>query len=270
MKLAYTICTPETQGNYLAYRGGLQEMLSSLREIGYQGVEAFVRDPREMDQVEFARILESRGLELAAVGTGPMVAEDKLTFTALDESVREEAINRAKAAVDFAAQFGAQVNIGKLRGDLLKSDLSYSQKLRDQAFAVVCEYASAKGVAITLEPQCRFAVNNLNSTQEALTWVKQQQQANLYLMLDVFHMNIEDKSQAASFIDAKDYTIHVHFADNHRGIPGTGSINFPDAIRVLKALGYKRFLSMEINQEPNCYTAAQRAFEYIYRLVQDD
>ena len=269
MKLAYTICTPDTNGKYLAYRGELKEMFASLKEIGYQGVEAFVRDPRDMDQDEFCRMLKKSGLELAAVGTGPIAAEDKITFTSPDESVRSEAIKRSKAAVDFAARLGAQVNIGKLRGDINKGDHVQASSWRDRAFDKVCEYAALKNIAITLEPQCRFAVDNLNSTQEALTWVKQQQISNLFIMMDVFHMNIEDKSQAASFIDAKDYNIHVHFADNNRGIPGTGKIDFVDAVRVLKALEYNRYISLEIDQIPDCYSTAKASFEYVNRLIQE-
>ncbi len=269
MKLAYTICTPDTSGKYLAYRGELKRMFASLKEIGYQGVEAFVRDPRDMDQDEFCRLLMSYDLELAAVGTGPVVAEDKISFTSPDERDRNEAFERAKAAVDFAARLGAQVNIGKLRGDVNKGDLVQGREWRDQAFKLVCRYAALKNTTITLEPQCRFAIDNLNSTQEALGWVKQQQLSNLMIMMDVFHMNIEDKSQAASFIDAKDYNLHIHFADNNRGVPGTGNIDFVDAIRVLKALGYNRYISLEIDQIPDCYSAAKAAFKYLNRLIQE-
>lgn len=267
MKLAYTVCTPDTKGKYLAYRGELKEMFASLKGIGYQGVEAFVRDPREMDQDEFCRLLNSYGLELAAVGTGPIVAEDKITLTSQDESVRNEAIERTKAAIDFAAKLGAQVNLGKLRGNISQGD--QAREWRDQAFKIVCRYAELKNTIITMEPQCRFSIDNLNSTQQALTWVRQQQLSNLFILMDVFHMNIEDKSQAASFIEAKDYNLHIHFADNNRGVPGTGNIDFVDAIRVLKALGYNRYISMEIDQLPDCYSAAKASFEYVNRLIKE-
>lgn len=270
MKLAYTICGPETKANYLAYRGPMKDMLAGLQEIGYQGVELFVRDPREIDPKELGQLLEQHKLELAAIGTGPMFAEDQLRFTAADEAIRGEALIRVKAAIDLAARFDAQVNVGKLRGDVARGDEGRTEQLRDEAFKEICEYAKTQNVLITLEPQCRFAINNLNSTQEALAWVKKLQLPNLYLMLDVFHMNIEDKSLAASFIEAKDYTIHVHLADNQRGVPGTGLLNFPDIIRVLKALGYNRYLSMEIEQTPGCYEAAAQAYTYIQQLLTGD
>ena len=267
MKLAYTVCTPEIKGKYLAYQGEVEDMLISLKNIGYDGIEAFVRDPREIDQERFCTLLKKYELELAAVGTGPIAAEDKITFTSPNPNIRKEAIVRTKAAVDFAAKMSSQVNVGKLRGDINKGEPDLAREWRDQAFREVCDYAATKKVDITLEPQCRFSVDNLNSTQEALAWVKQQQLPNLFIMLDVFHMNIEDRSQAASFINGKDYNIHIHFADNNRGRPGTGKIDFVDAIRVLKALGYNRYISMEIEQSPDCYTAAQESYKYVSSLI---
>ncbi len=269
MKLAYTICSPETSGKFLAYRDDLERMFFSLREIGYQGIEPFVRDPRAMDQEKFCRILECSGLEVAAVGTGPLAAEDKLTFTSPDESVRREAIERTKAVIDFAARFGAQVNIGKLRGDLYKWNALQAREWMKEAFISVCEYASSKNILVTLEPQSRFSIDNLKSTQEGIAWLEDLKLPSLYIMLDLFHMNIEDKSIAASFIEAKAYTKHIHFTDNNRGVPGVGSINFLEVLRVLKALGYEHYISMEIEQFPDCYSAAKASFDYVDRLIKE-
>lgn len=270
MKLAYTICTPDASGKYLAYSDSIEKMFSSLREIGYQGVEPFVRDPRVMDQDTFCRVIERSGLEVVAVGTGPLVSEDKLTFTSPDERVRIESIERTKAVIDFASRFGAQVNVGKLRGDIYKGDSHQSLMWMKEAFIRLCEYAALRSVDITLEPQCRFSIDNIRTTQEGIAWIKELNIPNLFIMLDVFHMNIEDKSQAASFIDSRDYLRHIHFADNNRGVPGVGNIDFVDAVRVLKALGYDRYISMEIEQIPNCLSAAKASYEYVNHIINQD
>jgi 5-keto-L-gluconate epimerase len=269
VKLAYTVGTPDTKGKMLAYCGRHQEIFSALRQIGYQGVELFVRDPRDMDQDNFCRTVESCGLEVAAVGTGPLVSEDKLTFTSPDDRVRIKAIERTKAVIDFAARFGAQVNVGKLRGNVHNGDLAQSQQWQNQAFRELCGYAAVKGVNITIEPQNRFAIDNLNTTQQAIAWITEQRLPNLFLMLDVFHMNIEDQSTVASIIEAKEYNIHVHFADNNRGVPGVGHINFPEVVRVLRAIGYNRYISVEIDQIPDSYRAAQASFEFVQRLIEE-
>ena len=42
-----------------------------------------------------------------------------------------------------------------------------------------------------------------------------------------------------------------------------------DAVRVLKSLGYKRYISVEVEQIPDCYSAAKASFEYVNRLIEE-
>lgn len=271
MKLAYTVGTPDTRGKMLAYCGGsFSEVCARLKDIGYSGLELFVRDPAELDLREISGAIERYSLEIAAVGTGPVVSEDKLTFTSADEAVRATAIKRAKAAVDFAAQFGAQVNVGKLRGDVNAGNPDQSREWMRHAFQAVCSHARAKGVNITIEPQNRFVINNLNTTQQAMAWLHELAIPNLFLMLDVFHMNIEDRSIIASLIEAKEVTIHLHFAENNRGAPGVGHIDFPEIVRALKAMRYDRYISLEIDQIPDSYHAAKASFHYLHSILKED
>jgi sugar phosphate isomerase/epimerase len=267
IKLAYVLCTPDTRAKMPGYRGDYQTGFAALQEIGYQGVELFVRDPRVLDRRQIAKALSSRGLEAVAIGTGVLAADDKLSFTSPDESVRTEAITRVKAVVDFAAELGAQVNVGKLRGDIRKGNVLQATAWRDHAFAELCGYASGKQVNITVEPQNRFVVDNLNTTQQALEWVTEQQQPNLFVMLDVFHMNIEDRSIVASLVEAGKRCMHVHFAENNRGVPGTGHIDFPEIIRVLRAMNYQRYIAIEIDQKQEDRQTAQEAFIAVQRLL---
>ncbi|MDF2962837.1 MAG: sugar phosphate isomerase/epimerase [Paenibacillus sp.] len=269
MKLAYPIGTPDTKGRMLAYTGNVSEMLADLKAIGYTGLEPFVRNPEDMNVSEFAGLVDKYGFEIAAVGTGPVVAEDKLTFTAKEESVRETAIQRAKNVVQFAARFGSQVNVGKLRGEIHPGLEVQSWLWMKEAFLQVCDYAARNNVKITLEPQNQFVINNLNSTQQALSFLKDVNTDNLFLMLDVFHMHMEDKSIAASMIEARDVTLHIHFADSNRFVPGKGGIHFAEVIGVMKALNYNRYITMEVNQTPNSRAAAEQAYNYVHALIKE-
>jgi len=270
MKLAYAIGTPDTNSKMLAYCGKTEDVLASLKEIGYAGLELFVRDPKSMDVQLFSHLVERYGFEVPAIGTGPVVSEDKLTFASNDESVRVAAIERTKSIIDFAALFQSQVNIGKLRGDIQKSNENQSREWMKYAFETVCEYAGTKGIDITFEPQNRFVINNLNTTQQAIAWIRELNIPNLYMMMDLFHMNIEDKSIVTSIIEAKNYNIHLHFTDNNRGVPGTGHIDFVEIIRVLKALNYNRYISIEIDQIPDSYHAAKESFEYLNNIIKGE
>ena len=265
IKFAYTVNTPDTRAKALAWSGDMEAIFTKLRGMGYDGVELFVREPAELNPESFRRMLANAGLTVAAVGTGQVLAEDKLFFTHEDPALRAQAVERVKTAIEFAAALNSQVNIGKIRGDISKNP--DQPKWQEDAFRQLEEHARRLNVMITLEPQHRFGCDNLNSTQQALAWLKAMNLPNLKLMLDVFHMQIEDASIPASLIEARDMAIHVHFADTNRGAPGTGSIDFHQILRMAKALEYDRFVSMEIAQTPDSETAARHAIQYVRALA---
>ena len=263
IRWAFPFGTPETEAPLLGLRGDPEALFPALREMGYSAIEPFVRDPKRLDTAAFSRQVRKFGLEVAAVGTGPVVADDRLTFTASEEGVRAEAIRRAKDVVEFAALFGCQVNIGKLRGEIRKECPDECRNWIREGFAQVCAHADPYGVLITLEPQNRTVINNLNTTREGLAFVREMNLPNLMLMVDIYHMNLEDPSITAGLIEASGVLRHVHFADSNRRAPGRGNLNFAEIVRVLKALGYDRFVSVEIAQATDGLDEARFAADYL-------
>jgi sugar phosphate isomerase/epimerase len=259
MKLAYPVATPEVRGSILGWTGPVEKVGEELAAAGYAGIEPFVCNPEQFDGAAWLRAVARCGLAVAAIGTGPVVADDGLTFTASDETGRRAAIERAKAIVRFAAPCGAQVNIGKLRGNLPAGAEARARDWQRAAFAEVCAYADTLGVVVTLEPQNRTVVNNLNTTVGGLAWLRELALPNLRLMLDVFHMDHEGETIAAGLGATREVLWHVHFADTGRRVPGEGTIDFPAVVAALRTIGYARFVTVEIKQEPDCASAARCA-----------
>lgn len=266
MKLAYPITTPEIRGRLLAWSGSATSVGANLRSLGYDAVELFVRDPEAFDQDAFARDLDQAGVGVVAVGTGPVAVHDGLTFTESEASRRATAIRRTCAIIDFATRWGAQVNVGKLRG-MTGGDAS-AEARRDEAFHVVCEHAKSRGVAITLEPQCRAVIDNLNDSLQALQWLRSMRRSNLKLMLDSFHMRAEDTLPPSGvFAAAKDALIHIHLSDTKRLPPGRGEIDFPGFLAALRDIGYDGGLTVEIEQQPDSCGAAAEAVRFLRPLI---
>jgi sugar phosphate isomerase/epimerase len=268
MKLAYPIATPEVRGKILGIAGPVERVCDELCAAGYKGVEPFLCNPAAFDVEAWARVVEGAGLVVAAVGTGPMVFDDKLSFTAAEPAARATAVERAKTAVRFAARFGAQVNIGKLRGDLPAGNEARAREWIRAAFTEVCACAAEHKVSVTLEPQNRSVVNNLNTTAEALAWLRELRLPNLRLMLDVFHMDVEHEDVGAGIEAAREVLWHVHYADTERRVPGDGRLDFAAFTAKLRAVGYDRFITAEIKQEPDSATAARRTAEYLRPMLQ--
>jgi D-psicose/D-tagatose/L-ribulose 3-epimerase len=65
------------------------------------------------------------------------------------------------------------------------------------------------------------------------------------VMLDGFHMNIEEKDIENAIITAGEKLIHLQVAENYRGTPGTGQTNWGAYRRGLEAINYKGTITIE-------------------------
>jgi len=266
MKLAYPVATPEVSGRLLAWSADPAVCFPTLAGYGYRGVELFVRNPAEFDSRPIVRLLKQHGLAVAAIGTGPVAVHDKLTFSDADPGVRAAAIARTKAIIDLAGELQTQVNIGKLRGGIRHHP--DAANWRDHGFRAICDYAVAREVPITLEPQNRSIIDNLNSTAESVAWLDRLALPGLRVMLDSHHMHLEDASLPAALVVARRHLIHIHLADTHRLVPGRGAIDFPTFLRTLHALDYHGFLTVEVEQHPDSAAAAALAARYLSALLE--
>ena len=269
MKLSYTVSTPEIKSSkVLAYKGEFEQVLKKMVKWGYHGIELMVKNPREFNQAKLVKLTRMYNLEVPVICTGEVYGEDGLSFMDVDETIRKLAIQRTKEIIEFAAYFKAQVNIGRLRGHFTEEverdrQLDYALFGFDEAIT----YAEKHNVRIILEPIASKITNFINTTNEGIQFVQKINRGNFGLMLDLFHMNIEDSSIYASIIEARKYVSHIHVCDNNRQAPGWGHLNFPEIIQVLRAIKYNGFLSAEILQIPDQEKAAEQTYKYLNLLV---
>ncbi|HKI88987.1 MAG TPA: sugar phosphate isomerase/epimerase family protein [Draconibacterium sp.] len=269
MKLSYTYATPDTKStSMLAYRGDAEKTFSKLKSLGYQAVEFMVRDSKKLDIVRIKTALDNSGLVLCAVSTGQLRAEDDMNLSDLNESNRKETVKRTRDVIDFASGFGVQINIGSLRGKLPENREAALNKATE-SLSELLDHALDCGINIALEPQNRYTINWLNNIEETLDFCSHFSQSNLKLVFDVYHWLLEEKSIYASLIKAWNRITHIQFSDSNRSWPGSGQINFPDLIRVLNALNYDGFISVEAKQAPSSEYVARRSADYLLPLLNE-
>ncbi|MDF2614191.1 MAG: Xylose isomerase protein barrel [Clostridia bacterium] len=260
MKLCYQVATPDVAiaPSVTAFQGDLDVSLDTLGELGFDGVEFMTLNPKELNWGQIEKLLSKNNLDLVLVCTGEIFGQEKLTFMDPDQAVRQQAIKRVKEIMDFAAYFGANINIGRVRGgfvDTLPRALSYEYAL--EGFTRLAEHGQRKNVKVAIEPVTYLQTNFINTAEEAIRICKEVGSDMLKIMLDIFHVNIEEKDIYQTIIDSKDYTIHMHLADNNRRYPGTCGLDFRKILTTLKETGYDGPVCTEIYQLPNQLEAAQ-------------
>lgn len=266
MRLCYQVATPEVTPapGVTAYQGDLEHAFARLRECGYEGAELMVCDPRKINVEELKRLSEQYGLEIPMVCTGEVFGQGGVCFSHPDPENRQEAIDRCKAAVDVAKVFGAQVNIGRVRGGMIWGEDPAACRTRSiEGMREVAEYAKERGVIVALEPVNSIAINFINTTQEGIAAVKEVGVSSFKLMLDSNHMYIEDMDMEQSVIDAKDYVTYVHLVDSNRLYPGNRKLDFNMFLHSLREIGYNGWVSVEVFQRPTQDIALEKSAEYI-------
>jgi sugar phosphate isomerase/epimerase len=260
VKLAFPVATPETNdGAMLALRGDLSANFDLLAELGYEGAELMVRDPRLLDPSALTRAARASALAIVGVSTGQIRKEDGLSLSALAEETRRQAVERGRAAIELAAAVGApQVNVGTFRGTLppAPGDAEAARRAGTESLMTLADVAHRHGIVLALEVQCRFVVNWLNTVDETLAWFDEFPFARPRLLFDVYHAMIEEASIAASLVRARPHLSYVQVADSNRLVPGRGHLPIADILRVLAALGYDGYIGIEVRPEPTAAVAA--------------
>ncbi|HET6443252.1 MAG TPA: sugar phosphate isomerase/epimerase family protein [candidate division Zixibacteria bacterium] len=272
IKIAAMIGTPDlTQETLALYSGDLDIAFRKVADLGYDGVELMTKDPSRLDVLQIRRSLDLLGLELVGLCTGHVFGEDNLGLVGPDRELCQQAMVRLKSFVDIAADHfdqGTMVNIGRSRGPGYPGNPIATLDDMVTAFRNLAAYAGERGVRIVLEPINVHQVNHIHSSQDGVAIVKRVGHKNFGLMLDVYHMNIEDEDIYNSFREAGDLCWFVHLADNNRHWPGSAHLNFEQIFRVLEEISYEGYVSLEILPWPDPDTAAQASIESLRRYLQ--
>ena len=107
--------------------------------------------------------------------------------------------------------------------------------------------AEDNAVLFNVEVVNRFEQFLLNTCAEALAYVKEVDSPNLKILLDTYHMNIEEDSIEHAVTRAGKYLGHVHIGENNRTTPGSGRghISWDELASAIKAIDYQGPVVME-------------------------
>jgi 5-keto-L-gluconate epimerase len=251
MKLAYMYATPDvTHGEVTAVRGEMTATLNCIRHAGYAGVELLIADPAIIDRQALQRAVAESGLDVPAICTGEIYGQAQLSFADPDAGRRRQARDRMNAAMDLAAEYGAMVNVGRLRGCYVDG-VPPQQTLDWIADAVSEAVERAPGVPVILEPVNREYANCLVTTRDALEFIEITAIPNLGLMLDAVHILVEGEAVADACALAGEYLLHFHISDSNRLPVGDGNYNIMGIMAAVAASGFDAYTTVETFQVPD-------------------
>lgn len=217
------------------------KLFPTFKKWGFETVEIPIESPEHIDPAKVKAAADKHGLAIGSVCACMGPGRD---FRGTDEE-QKTAMDYCKAVIDQAAIMGCPRIIGPIYSVVGKAD-AVTPEDQKKEFALVVKnlkvlaaYGASKGVDLCIEPLNRFETDFLNTCDKGLQLLKAVGAKNVKLHLDTFHMNIEEKNQAAAIRKAGKLLGHFHACGSDRGTPGNDHIDWKPIVKALKDVKYK-------------------------------
>lgn len=218
----------------------LDALAAHVAGMGFDLLEIPIEDPDLVDYARARQILDEHRLNATVCA----VINGDRDLIHPDERVRRDAASYVRQCTDIAREVGADRVVGPLYSAVGRcwratpEEREEDVSLLVQQLRSLAEYAGERDVTLCVEPLNRFETSFLNLTAQVIDVIDRVDHPACGILLDTFHMGIEEKDPAAAIRAAGPRLRHVQVSDNDRGVPGTGHLPWADIAAALVDVGY--------------------------------
>ncbi|HXY85060.1 MAG TPA: sugar phosphate isomerase/epimerase family protein [Gaiellaceae bacterium] len=243
----------------------LGPLVARVGELGFDSIELPIEELGGYDPRLAAELIAAQGLGVSICAAFPP-GRDLLA----DAEVVASTQAFLRGCIDVAVTVGARVVGGPMTaavGRVWRLEPGERPALLArlaQALLPVADYAGEAGVRLALEPLNRYETSVVNTAEQALEVLAAVDSPVLGVLLDTYHMNIEEKHPADAIRLAGTHLLHVHASASDRGAPGADHVDWRVLAEALAEVDYGGTLCIEAFTplQPGIATAA-----YIWRPV---
>ncbi len=235
-------------------------------DLGFDGVELSLLGMTTDRILAIRQALARRGLQITCT-TGLSPQAD---ISSLDPAVRAAGLEYLAQAIRTTAGLGSRL----LTGVLYAPWNVRLQEQREQRWAhcvdglrEAARIADAEGVTLGLEAINRFETDLVNTARQATQLCEDVGMPAVGVLLDAFHMNMEEKHIGDAIRATGRRLVHFHCDENDRGVPGSGHIAWDEIFDALRDIGYDGWLTLEMFVAANLAVSSDLA---IWRQIEPD
>jgi len=211
----------------------LAETAARLAEAGYDGVE-LLGDLGRYDPGHVLRVLGDHGLTVLSL------TPENVDLAHPDPAVRAAAVDYYQRLIDFAAALGHPVvcchgAVGRVRA---VTTCAEERGFFVEGVRALASRAHESGLRVAMEVLNRYEAHLLNTAREALRFAAEVGRDNVGILLDAYHMNIEEADLRSAILAAGERLFLFHAADSNRQAVGCGHTDFLGVWRSLRDAGY--------------------------------
>lgn len=222
-------------------RPGCERAVAKAASYGMDFLEIALLDPPSVDAEHSRKTLEAHNMR--------SVCSLGLPQEVWASHNPQGAIDFLKLALEKCAAMGCEALSGVTYGGIgERTGLPPSTAELDnvaRALETTAKNAKSLGLLFGIEPVNRYETHLINTGWQAVAMIERIGADNMFVHLDTYHMNIEEKGIAQGILDARDHLRYIHLSESDRGTPGAGTIGWDEIFATLKAIDFKGGLAME-------------------------
>ena len=215
-------------------------LIDHAKALGFDIIEICIEDPDTIDPPSIRSRLQQAGLQATVCGAfGP-----SRDLSADDGEIRENGKAYLSRCVEIAETLGSRTVVGPMYSAVGKTRmLEAPERAKQWGFAVeslqqAADFAAHHGVTLGIEPLNRFETDLVNTVDQGLRMIGDIDRPNVGLLLDTFHMNIEEKDIPAALRRAGGHIVEFHACSSDRGTPGEDHLPWPEIVGALRDIYY--------------------------------
>jgi D-psicose/D-tagatose/L-ribulose 3-epimerase len=212
-----------------------------VRGFGFEVIELPIENVGDWDPARARDLLHKHQLSPT---TCAVMSPDR-DLVSDDSAVVESTHAYLRGAIDAAAAVGAKTLAGPTYSPVGKT---WAMNTSERASAVtrlvenlrpLAAYAEERGVTVAIEPLNRFETSFMNTAEQVMEVVDRVGSPSVGVLLDTFHMNIEERDPARAIRTCGRHLAHFHACGCDRGAPGGDQIPWPRIVSALRDVGYE-------------------------------
>ncbi len=224
------------------------DLLGHVRDLGFDAIDINVGElPPPFPAAALRRRLAEAGLH-ASLGAFLNASRD---ITSADAEVRHAGIAFLVGVARLCGEVGAKTFIGPMHSEIRRQRVDPPAVREErwkrcvEGLAAVAREAERVGIRVAVEILNRYESDFLTTTADGVRLCRAIGNPRLGLLLDTFHMNIEERRIGDAFRSAAGHIHHIHTCENDRGAPGSGHLNWIEVRDALREVGYDGICTIE-------------------------
>ena len=239
----YAYWTREWEADFLPF-------VKKVKNLGFDQLEVNGGTVASMKESEKLRLVDEAKEHDICLSYGIGLTREH-DVSSLDEATRKKGLEFMRTMIQSIGNMG-----GGMLGGTIHSywpaeppeSISQKMKIRDQSIKSMKElvrYTEDNGVILNVEVINRFEQFLINTCKEAVEYVSEVNSPNCKILLDTFHMNIEEDSFYDAIKLAQTHLSALHIGETNRKPPGTGRVPWNEIRRALDEISFDGPLVME-------------------------